>query len=274
MGTVTLGLLAVLANTGTGLLSKGLATRYPVRPLIGVLLFMNFLVLLPFAPFVEWHWSPQILFLHAVSAVLLAVSSVPVWDLFDAGAASATTTAQALSPLAAAVGAAIFLPGTVTAGQVLAAIAVVIGVMWALQGAFSGLGRRGTAVRIALAASGVGLLTVVTRILADQGVGVVETYVMRTGIAAAAMLLIIPPRGIPLSGVPRYFVRAIAATTFFVLVILAVQEGSPVVVQTLVAITPLVILGWESVRAREWPTARALGGAILVVAGVALVLLV
>lgn len=274
MGTVTLGLLAVLANAGTGLLSKGLATRYPVRPLIGVLLLMNFLVLLPFAPFVAWHWSSEILLLHVVSAFLLAVSSVPVWDLFDAGAASATSTAQALSPLAAALGAAVFLPGTVSAGQILAAIAVVIGVTWALRGAFVGLGGRGSAVRIILAASGVGFLTVATRMLADLGVGVVETYVVRTGLAAAAMLVLIPPRGIPLSGTPRYLVRALAATTFFVLVILAVQEGSPVVVQTLVAITPLVILLVESVRARQRPSARALAGAVLVVIGVALVLLV
>ena len=126
MSVVTLGLLAVFANAGAGLLSKGLTTRYPARPLIGVLLLLNCLLLLPFAPFVEWHWSPQILVLHVVSAFLLAVSSVPVWDMFDSGAASATTTAMALSPLAAVIGAALLLPGSVSAGQVLAAAAVVV----------------------------------------------------------------------------------------------------------------------------------------------------
>jgi drug/metabolite transporter (DMT)-like permease len=272
MTAVTLGFAAMMVSASTALLSKGLASRYPARPLIGVLLALNCLLLLPLAPFVEWHWSPQILALHALSAVLLAVSSVPVWDMFDTGAASATLTAQALSPLAAAVGAAVLLPGSVTAAQVAAAVAVVIGVSWALQGAFAGLGRRGSLWRIAVAAGGVGLLTVVTRMLADLGVGVVETYVVRTGMAATAMLLLIPPRGIPLSGAPRLVVRAISVTSFFVLVILAVQQGSPLMVQTLIALGPLIVLIVESIREGRRPAVRALAGATLAAAGVALVL--
>ena len=274
MSVVTLGLLAAFVNAGQGVLSKGLTMRYPARPIIGVLLLMNCFLLLPFGPFVEWHWSPQIAGLHLVSAMLLAVSSVAVWDMFDAGAASATMTAQALSPLAAAVGAAILIPGTVSFGQMVAAVVVVAGVTWALQGAFAGLGHRGSAVRILLAASGVGMLTVVTRMLADEGAGVVETYVVRTGLAAVVLLLAIPPRGVPRSATPRLLMRSVTVTTYFVLVILAVQQGSPVVVQTLVAITPLLILGWESIRSRTWPAPRALAGAALVVIGVVLVLAV
>ena len=274
MNAVTLGLAAAFVNAGQGLFNKKLTDRYPARPMIGVLLLLNCLVLLPFAPFVEWHWSPQILLLHLASAFLLAMSSVPIWDLYDSGAASATTTAQALSPLAAAIGAALLVPGTTTVGQMAAALIVVIGVVWALQGAFAGLGRVGSTVRIVLAAAGFGLLTVVTRMLADEGAGVVETYVVRTGIAAAAMLVLIPPRGVPLKATPLLLARALVVTLYFVLVIIAVQQGSPVVVQTLVAITPLIILVVESVRSRTWPAPRAIGGAALVAAGVALVLLI
>jgi drug/metabolite transporter (DMT)-like permease len=193
--------------------------------------------------------------------------------MFDAGAASATTTAQALSPIAAAVGAALLIPGSVSVTQVVAAFIVVVGVTWALRDAFVGLGRRGSVVRILIAASATGLLTVATRLLADAGVGVVETYVVRTGVAAGVMLLAIPPRGIPATGIPRLLLRSLAVSSYFVLVILAVQQGSPVVVQTLVAITPLIIIGYESLRARAWPPARSLVGAGLVVVGVAVVML-
>ena len=272
MSAVTLGLLAALVQAGTGVLSKGLATRYPARPLIGVLLLLNCLLLAPFAPFVEWHLSPSIAILHVVSAFLLAASSVPVWDLFDAGAASATTTAQALSPLAAALGAALLIPGSVTVAQVVAAVVVVIGVTWALRDAFTILGRRGSAVRILVAAVATGLLTVTTAMLADEGVGVVETYVARTAMAAAAMLVLIPPRGVPASSLPRLLVRSVSVTVYFSLVILAVQQGSPVVVQTLLAVTPLLVLGWESLRSRTWPATRSLAGACLVLVGVVIVL--
>lgn len=272
MSAVTLGLLAALVQAGTGVLSKGLATRYPARPLIGVLLLLNCLLLVPFAPFVDWHLSTSIVILHVVSAVLLAASSVPVWDLFDAGAASATATAQALSPLAAALGTALLIPGSVTPTQVVAAVVVVVGVTWALRDAFIILGRRGSAIRILVAAAATGLLTVTTAMLADEGVGVVETYVTRTGLAAGAMLILIPPRGIPTSSLPRLLLRSVSVTAYFSLVILAVQEGSPVVVQTLLAVTPLIVLGWESLRSGTLPAARALAGACLVLLGVVIVL--
>lgn len=274
MSSVTLGLLAAVVHSAQGFLSKDLTSRYPARPLIGALLAFNCLLLLPFAFFVDWQVSPSIVILHVASAFMLVVSSIPIWDLFDAGAASATITAQALSPLAAAVGAAILVPGAVSAVQVVAAVAVVVGVTWALRDAFAGLGRRGAVVRIVIASAGVGMLTVLTRMLADDGVGVVETYVARTGMGAAFMLAVIPPRGIPVSATPRLLVRSVTVTIYFVLIILAVQEGSPVVVQTMVAVAPLLSLGWESLRARRWPAPRALAGALLVVFGVVLVIAV
>jgi drug/metabolite transporter (DMT)-like permease len=271
MSAVSFALLAVVANVGTGILSKGLATRYPARPLIGVLMLMNCLLLLPLAPFVEWRWSAGIVALHLISAALLVISSVAVWDMLDAGAASATATAEALSPIAAAVGAAILLPGSTSLAQSLAALAVAAGVSWTIRDAFKGLGRRGTTVRIILAATGTGLLTVATRLLADEGVGVVETYVVRTALAAAVLLLAIPPRGIPLSGGPRLLLRSVVVTTSFVFIILAVQQGSPVTVQTLLAFTPLLILGYESLQARSWPPKRSVVGASLAVLGVIIV---
>jgi drug/metabolite transporter (DMT)-like permease len=58
-------------------------------------------------------------------------------------------------------------------------------------------------------------------------------------------------------------------TTYFVLLILAAQQGSPVVVQTCLAATPLLVLAWESWRARRLPPARILGAALLVIVGIA-----
>lgn len=272
MSAVILGLLAAVVHATQGVLSKGLTTRYPARPLIGVLLALNCLLLLPFAFFVEWHLSPTIVALHLLSVVVLVGSSVAIWDLFDAGAASATITAQALSPLAAAVGTALLIPGASDAAQIAAAVLVVAGVTWALRDAFVGLGRRGSMVRILVAATGVGMLTVFTRMLADEGVGVVETYVTRTGLGAILMLAVIPPRGIPRSAAPRLLVRSVTVTTYFVLIIVAVQEGSPVVVQTMVSVAPLLSLGWESLRSRQLPAPRALVGAVMVTVGVVLVL--
>lgn len=272
MNPVAFGLLAAFANASQAVLSKDLTRRYPARQLIGVLYVFNCLLLLPFAPLVEWHWSPLIVVLHLASAALMVMTAVAIWDMFDRGAASSAATAAALSPIPAAMAAALLLPGSVGINQLLAALVVVAGVVWALRDAFQGLGRRGTILRVLAAATGTGLLTVVTRLLALEGANVVETYVVRTALAAAVCVAAVPPRDVPLSASPALLTRAIAVTLSFVFVILGVQQGSPVVVQTLVAVSPLLIIGWESLRGRRRPEARGLAGAALVLVGVALVL--
>lgn len=272
MTAVVFGLLAAVAYATQALISKDLTRRMPARQLIGPLFFANALVLLPLAPFVDWTWTPVVIVLHLVSVGLMVVTAICVWDLLDHGAASATTTATALSPIPAAVAGSLLLPGAIGGPQVVAAVLVSGGVLVALAGAFGTLGRRGTALRIAGAAVGNGSLTVVTRLIGDEGAGVVETYVVRTALAAAIFLVLIPPRQVPLRAVPRLFGRSLVVTTYFVLVILGAQQGSPVVVQTLVAAAPLIVLAIESLRGRTRPPRRSVAAALVVVAGVAVTL--
>jgi drug/metabolite transporter (DMT)-like permease len=268
-----LGLVAALTNSAQALINKGLTERYPARQLIGVLYLTNCLVLVPFAPFVTWHWSAEVWLLHGVSVVLMVGTAICVWDLFASGAASSTTTASALSPIAAVLATAVLLPASVSPGQVVAAVLVPGAVLWALQGAFGAMGRRGVTVRVLGAAAGNGWLTVASALLAEQGVGVVETYVVRTALAALACVCLFPPRHIPMRATPRLLFRSLLTTLSFVCILLGVQQGSPVVVQTLLATTPLFVLAAESWRTRTRPPARALVAATLVVAGVALVLI-
>lgn len=272
MSAVLFGSLAAVANAGQALISKELTLRAPARQLIGVLYVGNCLVLLPFAPFVTWVWSPPIVALHLVSVGLMVVTAICVWDLLDHGAASATTTATAMSPIPAALAVAIVLPGAVSPLQVVAAVIVVAGVLLALANAFVGLDRWGRTWRIVGAATGTGLLTVVSRLIGDEGVGLVETYVVRTALAAVVTIAMFPPRDVPRGDIPRLLGRSVVVTLYFVFVILGAQAGSPLVVQTLVATTPLVVLVVESIRRRSAPPARAVVAAAIVAVGVALIL--
>lgn len=273
MGAVLFGFLAALANAGQALISKELTYRAPARQLIGVLYAGNALVLLPFAPFVIWVWSPTVIGLHLLSVGLMVVTAICVWDLLDHGAASATTTATAMSPIPAAIAAAVVLPGAIEPIQVVAAGVVVAGVLLALADAFSSLDRWGRTWRILGAATGSGLLTVVSRMLGDEGSGLVETYVVRTTLAAVVCMALFPPRDVAGSDIPRLLVRSVVVTTYFVFVIVGAQTGSPVVVQTMVATTPLFVLAAESIRRGTAPPARAVVAAGIVVVGVSLILL-
>ena len=274
MSAILFGSLAALANAGQALISKELTYRAPARQLIGVLYAGNALVLLPFALFTSWAWSPTIVGYHVISVALMVFTAICVWDLFDRGAASATTTATAMSPIPTALAVAVVLPGSFDPRQLVAAVVVVGGVLFALADAFDGLDRWGRAWRIVGAATGSGLLTVVSRLLGDAGVGVVETYLVRTAFAAIIGIAIFPPRDVARADVPRLLWRSVVVTTYFVLVILGAQAGSPVVVQTLVATTPLFVLAVESVRRRSAPPIRAVLAAAIVAVGVTMLLLV
>lgn len=272
MTAALFGVLAALANAGQALLSKELTARAPARQLIGVLYLGNALVLLPFAPFVTWTWSTEIVVLHLVSVALMVGTAVCVWDLFDAGTASAATTATAMSPIPAALAAALVLPAAVTQLQVTAAAVVVGGVLLALRDAFGELGRWGSAWRILGASIGTGVLTVLSRLLGDLDVGLVETYVTRTALAAVACIALFPPRDVPRRDAPRLLVRSVVVTAYFVCVILGAQSGSPVVVQTLVATTPLFVLVVEAARQRALPPVRTVLASAIVLGGVTLTL--
>ena len=119
----------------------------------------------------------------------------------------------------------------------------------------------------------VGLLTVLSTMLGDQGVGVVETYVVRTALAAAVCMALFPPRDVAFSDVPRLLGRSVVVTTYFVFVIIGAQTGSPVVVQTLVATTPLIVLVVEAIQRGTLPPLRSVVAAAIVTAGVGLILL-
>jgi drug/metabolite transporter (DMT)-like permease len=273
MTEVVLGLLSAVANAIGGELSKGLTLRFPARQLIGPLFLLNALLVLPAAPFVEWTWSAEIVVMHLVSVGLLVMTSLAIWDLYDHGSAAATVTAQSISPLPAALAVAVLLPGTLEPAQAVAAVVVVLAVLLGLSDSFGALGRRRSMVTVLVAAVGTGLVTVMGRLLADRDVGVVEAYLVRAGLAAIACSLLVPPRDVPLRALPGMLPRAAFITLHFVLILVAVQDGNPAVVQTAVATAPLWSLGIQAVVTRRRPSWRLIGAAVLATAGVAVILL-
>jgi drug/metabolite transporter (DMT)-like permease len=154
--------------------------------------------------------------------------------------------------------------------QVVGAVIVTVAVVAGVGGAFGAITRgRAVAAIVVYAAVG-GLLTVLTKLLADRGVGLPDIYVSRTLLAGIAWTALVPPRDLPASSVPRLAVRSALQTGYFVLLIAAVQRGTPTVVQTIVAATPLILLGGTAVVRRERPSVRLLGAAVAVVAGIGL----
>ncbi len=270
---VAFGLGAALANVAVAVLSTQLAAKFPARQLLGPLFLLNCLLVLPFAPFVSWVWTPTVIALHIGTTVALVASSLAIWDMYEHGGAAPTVTAQSVAPLPAVVLAGLLIPGSVGPAQAIAAVVVVAGVLFALRDAFEALGRRRTAISILTAAIGTGVITVFARLLSDNGAGVVEAYVVRTALAAIACALLFPPRDIPWREVPRMTPRALAITIHLVLILMGVQGGNPAVVQTVVATGPLFAFGYDAAVHGRRPSRGLVTGAFIAFVGVAIVVL-
>jgi drug/metabolite transporter (DMT)-like permease len=265
-----LALLAAASLAISSLFTKRMVGAYPPTQLIGPLLGLNALLVVPFLPFVRWHVSPSIVVLHLASAAALVVSSWCLFELFVHGSASAVAVGQAIAPIPAVIFTAILLSTPVTWPQAAAAGIVSVAVLAALGGSFGALRASRAIALVASAAILNGLLVVLTKLLTERGLGVAEIYFVRTSIGAAVWLALALPRDIPRRAVPELLTRSSFQTGYFVLIILAVQRGSPATVQTLAATTPLMLLvSTFLVRRRRLPIRLVLAGCAVVL-GVAL----
>jgi drug/metabolite transporter (DMT)-like permease len=107
--------------------------------------------------------------------------------------------------------------------------------------------------------------------LIDEGAGLIEIYLVRTVVAAVVFLIAFPPRNLGRPSVPGLVLRSAVMTAGWMASLLAVRAGSPTVVQTMAATTPLWVMGWESARSGRLPSLRVLGASMLVLVGVIVV---
>jgi drug/metabolite transporter (DMT)-like permease len=270
VNAAAIALVAAVVLAAASQMSKHLAVSFAHRQLIGPLLLLNCLLVVPFAFFAEWHTSRAIVVLQLASAATLLVGSFCMWDLFAEGSAAAVAVGQAITPVPALAFSFLLLAAPITGWQVAGDLLVTAAVLLALAPVFGRLSRRRAIALVLVAAALNGLLVVLTKMLTERHVGVAEIYVVRTGLAGVAACLLVPPRDIPLRALPKLTFRSALQSFYFVLLILAIQRGSPATVQTLVSTTPLMLLAGDAIVRRQRPPARLTLAALGVVAGVAL----
>ena len=245
---------AACGATGT-FLTKGLSIRMPAWQVVGPLFAINAALVLPFVPFGSaWHtFEASIPVIHLASIAVLCGSTACMFALITRGRASGVAVGQALSPAATLLAAPILLGVAVTPLAVLGASALMVGSLIPLRRSFDGIGS--LAVMMLLLCMGLcnGMVGVLTAMLAARDVGLAETYVVRTSIAAVIFLSIFPPRALRGRDLGPLAIRAGFVTASFVLTILAIQRGSVVVIQSILATIPLMVVALEWMRHRSRP---------------------
>ena len=268
MLVLALSVAATFAGAVGTYLTKSISLRMPTWQAVGPLFAINALLVVPLIALgPRWHtltWP--VLPLHLGSVVLLCGTTACIFTLITRGRASGVAVGQALAPAATLVAAPLLLGTQLQPLTVLAVLALMLGSLIPLRRSFSGIGSVGT-VAILLA-----LGLVFTALLAAEGVGLPETYVVRAGLAALVYLVIAPPTAVRLGDVPPLAVRSTFVTASFLLTILAVQVGDVVVIQSVLATLPLMVIGIEWVRHQRRPDPAIVTGSLVAVAGLLLLL--
>lgn len=250
-------------------LTKSLTLRMPAWQTIAPLFAINALIVVPLIPFGgSWLFSDaRVLALHVASIGLLCGSTACIFGLITRGRPSAVAIGQALSPASVLLIAPLVLGTSLKPMLAFGVVLLMLGALYPLRKSFEGL--RSAVTLIILISMGVmvGLLTVVTAALADLGAGLPEIYFARTAGAAIIYAIAIPPISIHFADIPRLAVRSFFVTSSFLLTIMAIQRGSVIVIQSVLATMPLVVLLLEWVRYRHRPDRGVVLGAVVVAIG-------
>jgi drug/metabolite transporter (DMT)-like permease len=255
-------------------LTKSISLRMPVWQAVAPLFLINALLVVPLIPFGgPWiFWEPHVLALHAISVALLVGTTACIFGLITRGRPSAVAVGQALSPASVLIAAPLILGESLSIIIVVGVVLLMMGSLLPLRRSFEGLRSSSTILILIVLGAGTGLLTVVTGALVDLGVGLPETYIVRAAGASLVYFIVAPPRALSLSDIPPLAVRSSFVTLSFLLTILAVQRGSVITIQSVLATMPLLVLLIEWIRRRQTPEPGVLIGAMVVAIGLALLL--
>jgi uncharacterized membrane protein len=262
---------ATVATAYGAFLTKDLGRVLPMWQTIAPLYALNALCATPLLITGAWRAGrPDVWLLHGASVATMTVTTWAVFALLQRGSASAVATAQALSPAAVLLIAPLALGQAPSAAAVAATTLLVVGAVLPLRRVFSGLRGHEAVTLMLVAGTGTGLLTVLTAMLTTRHVGTGPIYVVRTAVAAAAFWVLVPPRDIGCRALPRLAVRSGTVSVGFVLTIAAVQHGGVLLVQCMLATTPLLVTALETVASRRRPSVATVLAGVVCSTGIAL----
>lgn len=255
-------------------LTKSITLRMPVWQSIAPLFAINALLVVPLIPFGgPWLMDDwRIVGLHALSIALLCGSTACIFGLITRGRPSAVAVGQALSPASVLIAAPLVLGTQLSLAVVVGVILLICGALYPLRRSFAGLRSASTIGILVAMGVMVGLLTVATAGLASLGVGLPETYIVRTAGASLIYLVLAPPRSIRAVDLPPLAVRSFFVTLSYILTIVAVQRGNVIAIQSVLATMPLVVLLIEWLRKRQSPERGVMLGALIVLGGLFILL--
>ncbi len=262
---------AALAFAFGTFFTKGVTLRISIFKAIGPLFLLNGMFALPFigtGPSWKLITGP-VPYLHIIAALSSGLVAYILFSMVAKSTASVSSVAPAMAPAVVLLLSPIFLNSSISFIQILLVIFLMAITLYPLRNSISGLNSGKTIAFMLIAALGNGAVTIIAKLLANEGVGMPETFVARQILAGLAFIILFPPIGLKLRDfyelVRRSFFMAIGWMTS----ITAIQKGSPLVVQTFLATIPITVILIETVAYRKRPDRAVIISAIFTALGIA-----
>lgn len=262
---------AALAFAFGTFFTKGVTLRISIFRAIGPLFLLNAVFAIPFigtGP--SWNLiTGPVPYLHLIAALSSAVVAYILFSMVAKSTASVSSVAPAMAPAVVLLLSPLFLSTAITITQIFLVIFLMAITLYPLRNSISGINSSKTIAFMVIAALGNGAVTIIAKLLADEGVGMPETFVTRQVIAGLAFTILFPPIGLKFRDfyelVRRSFFMAIGWMTS----ITAIQIGSPLVVQTFLATIPIIVILIETAAYRKRPERAVIISAVLTAFGIA-----
>lgn len=262
---------AALAFAFGTFFTKGVTLRISIFRAIGPLFLLNAVFAIPFigtGPSWKLITGP-VPYLHLIAALSSAVVAYILFSMVAKSTASVSSVAPAMAPAVVLLLSPLFLSTAITITQIFLVIFLMAITLYPLRNSISGINSSKTIAFMVIAALGNGAVTIIAKLLADEGVGMPETFVTRQVIAGLAFTILFPPIGLKFRDfyelVRRSFFMAIGWMTS----ITAIQIGSPLVVQTFLATIPIIVILIETAAYRKRPERAVIISAVLTAFGIA-----
>ena len=262
---------AALAFAFGTFFTKGVTLRISIFKAIGPLFLLNGLFAVPFlgtGPSWKLITGP-VPYLHLIAALSSGVVAYILFSMVAKSTASVSSVAPAMAPAVVLLLSPLFLSTSISLVQVALVLALMAITLYPLRNSISGINSSKTILFMLIAALGNGAVTIIAKLLANEGVGMPETFIARQVIAGLAFVILFPPFGLKFRDffelVRRSFFMAIGWMTS----ITAIQKGSPLVVQTFLATIPITVILIETVAYRKRPDRAVILSAILTAVGIA-----
>ena len=266
-------IVAIFAAFTMGLgtfLTKGITTQISFLKTLGPLFLLNCLFTSPIA-FVQRDWivfEPKIFLLHVSAAIASIIAGYFIFVIIVRSSASISSISSTLSPAVALVLAPIWLGTSVSSLQVLAVIALIAATLYPIRSSIPGL-RLGKTIFFTLSAALTsGYVSINVAMLANEGVNLSETFLVRQIIAGLFYIIIFPTRGLTKSDLIKLVQRASLISVGSVASVYALQGGEIFLMVSILATVSLWVLVFESIASRRIPERSTIIAAVIAVVGI------